>query len=236
MLHNSKQQSYLETFLLVQDRSRHPYGEILSSCETLERLFGSWRCHRWRCVEWLILEGGETTQRRHVWGRCLQTITIGSGSAGWVLDAVCVRRCGQGLFLWNFPSWDLAKETIPGIFSLWISECVCVCVCVCFFHTVFLCPRAHFLSKNTQNFLHRGKEGRNLPKLHLIVSLARNGKVVVRGSCFLMESCDWCRLGGFRGPSVWLLKCSTHDIMTVLSYGTADRMLKSRNQHRQKGQ
>lgn len=148
--------------------------------------------------------------------RCVLKELVGVQS-GWVLDAVCQQvwtRVCCGIFhpeilrrkritLWHFVFADL---------SIWSR----------------LCPQAQIVSETHRIYAPRRK-GENLSKLHLIVSLVWNGKVVLRGSCFLMENYDCCRLGGFRGPSVWLLKCSTHDIMTVLPYGTADHILKSRN-------
>lgn len=159
--------------------------------------------------------------RRHVWGRCLQTITVRAQGAGrsseWVGFGCSVSAGVDKGLLWNFWPRDLAKETHHAM-----TFCFCRSL-----HLLWLCPRAQILSDTHRIYAPRSK-GENLSKLHRIVSLVWNGKVVLRGSCFLMENYDCCRLGGFRGPSVWLLKCSTHDIMTVLPYGTADHILKSR--------
>lgn len=150
---------------------------------------------------------------------CEETITVRAQGVGRSSEVggfwmQCVGRCGQGFVVEFLP--PRSCEGNPSRYDI-----------------SFLPISPSGLAPSSSSETHRiyapRRKGENLSKLHLIVSLVWNGKVVLRGSCFLMENCDCCRLGGFRGPSVWLLKCSTHDIMTVLPYGTADHFLKSRN-------
>lgn len=161
---------------------------------------------------------------RHVWGRCLQTITVRAQGAGrsseWVGFGCSVSAGVDKGLLWNFSPRDLAKETHHAMYDILFLP-----ISPSGLGSVL---KLRFFQKTHRIYAPRRK-GEYLSKLHLIVSLVWNGKVVLRGSCFLTENYDCCRLGGFRGPSVWLLKCSTHDIMTVLPYGTADHILKSRN-------